>query len=161
GVDLFVELVDDLRRRVFGRTHASGAARATASVPILLAALSEPLRQPWTYETGGDVASASRREWHNDAHRSRGIGLRPSEARRGRQRGSTRGQMQKISTGKFHRAGSRDYLAKPNGRDNTTPLILRKTFSRMPMRRRSAIRTPIQQVSPRRAKPELGNTDRE
>src|SRR5215470_17611844 len=44
--------------------------------------------------------------------------------------------------------------------DNTTPLILRKTFSRMPMRRRSAIRTPIQQASPRRAKPELGNTDR-
>src|SRR6266511_584383 len=33
---------------------------------------------------------------------SRRIGLRPNEARPGRQRGSARGQMQKISAGKFH-----------------------------------------------------------
>ena len=38
----------------------------------------------------------------NDAHRPRWIGLRPSNMRHGRQRGSARGQMQKISAGKFH-----------------------------------------------------------
>ena len=38
----------------------------------------------------------------DDAHRPRRIGLRPRDARHGRQRGSARGQMQKISTGKFH-----------------------------------------------------------
>jgi hypothetical protein len=36
------------------------------------------------------------------AHRPRRIGLRPSNARDGRQRGSARCQMQKISAGKFH-----------------------------------------------------------
>ena len=40
---------------------------------------------------------------NDDAHRPRRIGLRPSEARDGRERGSARGQMQKLSSvGKFH-----------------------------------------------------------
>ena len=39
----------------------------------------------------------------DDAHRPRRIGLRPRDARHGRQRGSARGQMQKLpSVGKFH-----------------------------------------------------------
>src|SRR5215831_13552325 len=37
-------------------------------------------------------------------NRPRRIGLRPSEARRGRERGSARCQMQEISAGKFHSA---------------------------------------------------------
>ena len=38
----------------------------------------------------------------DDAHRPRRIGLRPRSARHGRQRGSTRCQMQKVSAGKFY-----------------------------------------------------------
>ena len=39
----------------------------------------------------------------DDAHRPRRIGLRPRDTRHGRQRGSARGQMQKLpSVGKFH-----------------------------------------------------------
>jgi hypothetical protein len=43
--------------------------------------------------------------WSNandDTHRLRRIGLRPSQARNGRQRGSARSQMEKFATGKFH-----------------------------------------------------------
>ena len=39
---------------------------------------------------------------NDDAHRPRRIGLRPRDPRHGRQRGSARGQMQKLSAGKFH-----------------------------------------------------------
>jgi hypothetical protein len=38
----------------------------------------------------------------DQTHRPSRIGLRPSEARHRRQRGSARGQMQKLSAGKFH-----------------------------------------------------------
>ena len=38
----------------------------------------------------------------DQAHRPRRIGLRPRDARHGRQRGSARCQMQKLSAGKFH-----------------------------------------------------------
>src|SRR5262249_14668097 len=64
--------------------------------------LTEPLRQPLTYQARRDVRTASRREANNDAHRPRWIGLRPSDARDCRQRSSAGGQMQKISAGKFH-----------------------------------------------------------
>ena len=43
-----------------------------------------------------------------DAHRPRRIGLRPCDARHGRQRGSARGQMQKLSAGKFHGVPSKE-----------------------------------------------------
>ena len=45
--------------------------------------------------------AAAGSERHDDAHRPRRIGLRPSEARHGRQRGSARGQMQKLRRGSF------------------------------------------------------------
>jgi hypothetical protein len=48
-----------------------------------------------------DVGCAGRGEWHDQTHRPRRIGLRPSEARQRRQRGSARSEMQKISAGKF------------------------------------------------------------
>src|SRR5262245_58512894 len=41
-------------------------------------------------------------EWHHDRNWFRGIGLRPSNMRHRRERGSARGQMQKTSAGKFH-----------------------------------------------------------
>ena len=60
--------------------------------------LAEPLREPLTNETRGDVGRAASQETDNNAHRPRRIGLRPRETRHGRQRGSTRGQMQKLPT---------------------------------------------------------------
>src|SRR5262249_34740354 len=42
------------------------------------------------------------RDRHDHAHRPRWIGLRPRNARHGRERGSASGQMQKLSAGKFH-----------------------------------------------------------
>src|SRR5215468_6526441 len=64
--------------------------------------LAETLRQPLTNQAREDVGWAAGRKADHDADRSRRIDLRPSEARHGRQRGSTRGQMQKSSAGKFH-----------------------------------------------------------
>src|SRR5262249_58976680 len=70
-----------------------------------------------TYKTGKThyldcySAMALRRVWgaargkaDNDAHRPRGIGLRPRDGRNSRQRGSARGEMQELSAGKFHSA---------------------------------------------------------
>src|SRR5262245_8722910 len=54
------------------------------------------------------IEHAARRKWHDQTHRPRRIGLRPRDPRYGRQRGSTRGQMQKLSAGKFHAGPSRD-----------------------------------------------------
>jgi hypothetical protein len=64
--------------------------------------LAEALRKPLSHQARGHVSRASGREWHDHPHRPRRIGLRPRETRHGWQRGSTRGQMQKISAGKFH-----------------------------------------------------------
>src|SRR5262245_291458 len=49
-----------------------------------------------------DVGKGARGERHDHRNSLRRIGLRPSEARRGWKRGRARGQMQKISAGKFH-----------------------------------------------------------
>src|SRR5215475_4207856 len=64
--------------------------------------LAKSLRQYLTYEARDDVRRTTGRKADDDAHRPRRIGLRPSSARHGRERGSARGQMQKISAGKFH-----------------------------------------------------------
>ena len=47
----------------------------------------------------------------DDAHRPRRIGLRPRNARHGRQRGSARCQMQKSAAGKFHLHSLSEMLA--------------------------------------------------
>src|SRR5262249_56520811 len=62
----------------------------------------EPLRQPLSHQARDDVTCAAGGKADNDAHRPRRIGLRPSKARHGWQRGSASGQMQKFSAGKFH-----------------------------------------------------------
>src|SRR5262249_60820280 len=41
-------------------------------------------------------------EWHHDRNWFRGIGLGLRDTRHGRERGSARGEMQKISAEKFH-----------------------------------------------------------
>src|SRR5215471_19972335 len=49
------------------------------------------------------VGGAARRKTYDLAHRPRRLGLRPRDARDGRERGSAGGQMQKLpSVGKFH-----------------------------------------------------------
>ncbi len=81
--------------------------------------LAETLRQPLTHQARNDVSRAARGEWHDQPHRPRRIGLRPCNPRHSRQRGSARGQMQKLL-----RRGSfigvllpdRLYCARVNGR---------------------------------------------
>src|SRR5262249_24610929 len=69
--------------------------------------LSEPLRQPLADEARVNVVLPAGGEADNNAHRPRRIGLRPCEARDGRQRGSDGGKMQKLSAGKFNFKSSR------------------------------------------------------
>jgi hypothetical protein len=64
--------------------------------------LAEPLRQPLTHQTRDDVGRTAWSKADHNAHWPRRISLRPCDLRHGRQRGSARRQMQKISAGKFH-----------------------------------------------------------
>src|SRR5262245_65475130 len=60
------------------------------------------------------VVSSACWKWNDESHRPRRIGLRPSEARHGWQRGSGRDQMEQLSAGKVHGKSSRnadDYTA--------------------------------------------------
>src|SRR6516165_1542091 len=53
-------------------------------------------------DTRRHVSRTARREWHDHGDLARRIGLCPCNTRYRRQRGNARGQMQKISAGKFH-----------------------------------------------------------
>src|SRR5271168_1058204 len=64
--------------------------------------LPEPLRQRLSQEARDDVGCIAGRKTKDDAHRPRRIGLRQSAAQRGRERGSSRCQMEKSSAGQFH-----------------------------------------------------------
>src|SRR5205823_2313463 len=64
--------------------------------------LTEPLRKPLTREACEDIGHAAGGKADDNPHRPRRIGLCPGDARQNRQRGSARGQMQKLSAGKFH-----------------------------------------------------------
>ena len=60
-------------------------------------------RQPLADQTSDDVGRSAGGKWDDDAHRPCRVSLRPRDAGHGRQRGSARGQMQKLSSvGKFH-----------------------------------------------------------
>src|ERR1700730_3209899 len=63
----------------------------------------ETLREPLTYQARRDVEPTAGSSADDDAHRPRRIHLRPCHVWSDRQRGSARGQMQKLMTGKFHR----------------------------------------------------------
>src|SRR5262245_58818085 len=86
------------------RTHDRlGSDFAAATRPVLDDEwLAEPLSEPLAHQARDDVTWAAGSKADDDAHRPRRIGLRPSEARGGRQRGSARGQMQEFAAGKFH-----------------------------------------------------------
>ena len=90
----------DQKKRVAvrGRPHDRlGGDIAAGSRPVLNDEwLAEPLRQPLTHQARDDVGRAAGAKPTIDAHRPRRIGLRPRDARHGRQRGSARGQMQKL-----------------------------------------------------------------
>src|ERR1044071_7073729 len=76
---------------------------ATAARPVVDDKwLAEPLRQPSTYKTRGDVRRATGWIAVDQLHRPRRIGLCPSEARSSGDGGSTRGRVKKISAGKPH-----------------------------------------------------------
>ena len=64
--------------------------------------LAEPLRHRLTDQPRDDVGRAAGGNEHHQGHRPRRIGLRPRDPRHGRQRGSTRCQMQKSAARKFH-----------------------------------------------------------
>src|SRR5262249_26659197 len=87
-------------RRAYNRLGADIAAAARTVLDD--ERLAEALRQPLAHQTGDDVSRSAGSEWHDQTYRPRRIGLRPRNAGNGRQRSSARGQMQKLSAGKFH-----------------------------------------------------------
>src|SRR5262245_9063908 len=89
-----------VRRSTHDRLCADIAAAARSVLDNKL--LTEPLRQPLSHQTRDDVGRTGRSERHDDADGPRRVALRPRDAGYGRQRGSARGQMQKLSAGKFH-----------------------------------------------------------
>ena len=100
-----VESTDQEQRVAVGRgtrDRLGGDVAAGSRTVVDDERLTEPLREPLTYQARRDVRTASGREANNDAHRPRRIGLRPRDPRDGRQRGSARGEMEKISARKFH-----------------------------------------------------------
>jgi hypothetical protein len=64
--------------------------------------LAEPRRKPLTDQARSDVSRAAGRPTNYDARWSRWIGLGTRDPRYSRESGSTRCQMQKLPTWKFH-----------------------------------------------------------
>src|SRR6516164_3469336 len=89
-----------VRGRVHDRLGGDIAGRARPILDDKL--LTETLRQPLSYQARHDVGSTTGGKSDDDVHWPRRIGLRESQARDCRQSGSASGQMQKLSTGKFH-----------------------------------------------------------
>src|SRR5262249_53194373 len=77
--------------------------------------LPQPARQPLAEQACASVGGSAGRKANDNAQRACWIGLRPSDARYGRQRGSACGQMQKISAGKFHFRTSLNIIRSPKG----------------------------------------------
>ena len=92
------------RIAVCGRPHDRlGSDAVAASRPVLDDEwLAEPLRQPLAQQACEDVAGNAGGIGDHHAHRPRRIGLRQSEARHRRERGSARGQLQKLPARTFH-----------------------------------------------------------
>src|SRR5215831_9662354 len=106
SVDRLCRTDREQRVAVGGRAHDGlGGDVGTAARPVLDDEwLAETLRQPLSHEACDDVTGTASRKADDDAHRPRWIGLRPSNMRHGRERGSARGQMQECAAGKFHSA---------------------------------------------------------
>src|SRR5262245_24289085 len=78
-----------VRGRVYDRLGGDIASRARPILDDKL--LTETLRQPLSYQARHDVGGTTGGKSDDDAHRPRRIGLRPSYARDGRERGSASG----------------------------------------------------------------------
>src|SRR5262249_57965751 len=78
------------RRAVGRRAHDGLAADMGAATRRVLNDkwLAEPLRQPLSYQASENIGRAARRDWHDQTHWPRRIGLRPRHAQDGRQGGS-------------------------------------------------------------------------
>src|SRR5262245_40785082 len=110
-VELLIERrIDGIRGRrqqksiaIGGRTHDrfSGDIAARTGSVVDNEWLPEPFGQPLPYDAHDDIAPRTSRKSDDHAHRPGGIGLRASNARDCRQRGSAGGQMQKSTAGKF------------------------------------------------------------
>src|SRR5258706_11683030 len=89
---------------VGGRGHArlradiGGGARPVLDDELL----PEPLGEPLTHKARDKVGPAARRVAHYNAHRTRRIGLRACNPRRGRERRNTHCQFQKPTPENFH-----------------------------------------------------------
>src|SRR5229473_5393892 len=101
GVDRVHRSGHKERISVRGRVHDHlGADIAASSWSVLDdELLAEPLRQLLSYQACHDVSGTTGGKSNDQAYWPHGIGLRPSEVRHGRQRGSARCQMQKFTTG--------------------------------------------------------------
>src|SRR5262245_49857928 len=112
-----------VRRRLHDRL---GTDIAAGTRPVLDdELLAEPLGQPMTDQARGDVGSTTGGKSDDNAHWPRRIGLRPRDARQSRQRGSARGQMQELSTGKFHLNLPSDHSITSSARASTVGGISR------------------------------------
>src|SRR5215468_8472375 len=92
-----------------GARDRSGAQRTAGAAYVLDGNRAEQrfhLVRPWA---GDKVVSTARRKRNDEPDWPRRIGLRPSEVRHGRKRGSTRGQMQQLTAGKIHGGPSLQY----------------------------------------------------
>src|SRR5215467_1368372 len=89
-----------VRGRAYDRFRGDGVIRARDVFDDEW--LTKPLGKPSPQHTRENIRRTAGRRTDDDAHRPRRVGLRPRDARHGRQRGSARGQMQKLSAGKFH-----------------------------------------------------------
>src|SRR5437667_7898402 len=105
-----------VRRRIHDQLRTNIAA---GSWPVLDdKLLAETLRQPLADQTSADVGRSAGGKWDDDAHRPGRVGLRPSEARQGRQRGNPCCEMQELAAAQFHGLllPDRLYWARVNGR---------------------------------------------
>jgi len=95
GVDRVRYAGEQERVSVGRRIHDQfGADIAGGTRPVLDdERLAEPLREPLADQACSDVGAAPRSKADDDAHRPRRVGLRPRDARCGRERGSAGGQM--------------------------------------------------------------------
>src|SRR5262249_51873850 len=84
--------------------HRLGGQIAAGAWPVLDdELLAEPFRQQLACQSANYVSCAAGWPADDQPHGPRRIGLRPRNARHRRERGSARGQMQKLpSVGKFH-----------------------------------------------------------
>jgi len=104
GIDDVVGAVDEERvavgARLRGAARSDIAARAGDVLDVELNA--HLLGQLLSHEAGEHIGRTAGREWNDHAHRSCGIGLRPTDPRNGRERGGTGGQAQKLAAGRCH-----------------------------------------------------------